>query len=389
MRGLPIASLTLALCLSLPAAVGAKPAPVQLSKPAPAAVASTADALAGRVNQNGRFPGGDERNPANGPAFLHLAATHPDPAIVAAALRAMSYTWRSEPRPGGKRSVMTPDYVTVVRARLAAEEGIVRAAALRAARLPLNGRTPDAGVLDAVLAMVTKGSVADQLAAMSALGNVQAFARSRTTKGPIKARVIDTLEPLLLSKEPVIIAATLRRLERSGYPGMPKADAIAAHTLRLAKHPEAAVRGESLRLASTLAGKKADDKLIGRIDASLGDSDPYVRATAAEMAVEFKHRPAVHRIMELIDDEAPAIRKVGGFTALDGRPGQERFRVETSGRLDEVALAAVDALTDGIGPKLECRVSGRNRKAARAQAKADAKAWYAANGSKVPGAPKK
>ncbi len=387
MRGLPIASLTLAFCLALPAVAGAELAPIKLSRSAPADVVSTADALAAGV-EGGRFSGAEERNPENGQAFLHLAATHPDPAVVAASLRAMTYTWRSTPRPGGKRSVMNRDFVTVVHTRLGAEEGIVRKSALRAARLPLSGKSPDPGVLDAVLGLIEKGSTADRLAALITLGNVQAFARSRATKGPLKARVIDALMPLLLTKDAAVVASTLRRLSRSAYPGMPQVKALAGHAQRLAKHPEPAVRGEALRLATTLAGRKASSALTGQLVLGISDKDPFVRATAIELAAELKHRPAVHAIVKLIGDEAPAVRKVGGFTGLDGRPGQARFRVETGGRVDDVALAAMDDLTDGIGAKLECRVSGRDRKAARTKARADAKAWYAAHGSKVPGAKK-
>lgn len=379
-------ALAFALTLTFGADALARPAPVQLSQPMPAGVSATADALAAKVRE-GRVPGADERDPDHGLAFLHLAATHPDPAVVAAALRGMSYTWRTEPRKGGRRQVMNPDYVAVVRARLGDADGMVRQQALRAARLPLGAATPDAQVLDAVLAMLGRPAPADRIAAVTALGNVRDFARPRPSSGPIKARVVDAVMPLLQAKEPAVIGAGLARLYRSAYPKMPQADALEGHAQRLAKHPESAVRGESLRLAVALAGDKPSESLIGRLMLGLGDQDPFVRAVSAELLAELRHRPALHRIMPLVDDEASAIRKVGGYTDLDGRPGQQRFRPESGGRVDDVALRAVDTLSEGIGSKLECAVTGRDRKKARIKARTDAKAWYAAHKDRIASAP--
>lgn len=388
MRGLELfTALAFALSLSLAGTADAKPAPVKLSKPAAAEVTATADGLAGRI-KNGRFPGVEERNPANGPAFLYLAATHPDPIVVAAALRAMSYTWRAEPRKGGKRTVMNADYVAVIKARLTDADGIVRKEALRAARLPLGRKDPDAAVLDALLAMLASENPGDQIAALTAVANVRAFARPRATKGPLKVRIIDAIMPLLRSREPAVVATALFRLNRSGYAGMPQAQALAGHSLRLAKHPEGAVRGEAMRLAATLEGKKASPKLVGRLMLGLGDKDPYARATAAELLAEYGVRGAVHQMMPLVDDEASAVGKVGGFRALDGRPGQQRFRAVTGSRVDDVALNAIDRLSEGVGSPLDCKVEGRKRKEARVKAKGAAKAWYADNKSKLPAAPK-
>lgn len=387
MRGLELfTALALAVSLSLAGPADAKPAPVKLSQPAAADVSATADDLVSRI-KNGRFPGVEERNAANGQAFLHIAATHPDPVVVAAALRAMSYTWRAEPRKGGKRSVMNADFVAVVRARMTDADGVVRKEALRAARLPLGRKTPDAATLDTLLKMFESAETADRVAALSAVANVRAYNRARATQGPLKARIIEAIMPLLRSNDPVVVASALFRLNRSGYAGMPKAKELEGHSKRLAKHPEAAVRAEAMRLAVTLSGKKPDGALIGRLMLGLKDQEPYVRATAAELLAELKQRGAVHALMELLDDEGPATRKVGGFRDLDGRPGQQRFRTGTGGRVDDVALHAIDELTDGVGAALSCRVEGRDRKAARDKAKADARAWYAANKSKLPAAP--
>ncbi len=384
MRGLELFAV-LALSLALAAPAGAKPAPVPLSQPAAAAVVQTADALAARVT-NGRFPGPDERNAANGPAFLHLAANHPDPVVVAAALRAMSYTWRSSPRKGSKRTVMNDDYVAVVRVRLTDADGPVRGAALRAARLPLGTKNPDPAVVDTLLKLFESANPGDQIAALGAVTNIRAYSRARATKGPLKARVIDAIMPLLKSKEPAVIASALFRLNRSAYASMPKAKELARETARLAKHPEPAVRGEALRLATTLSGKKPDARLLGQLNMALGDAEPYVRATAAELLGELKQRAAVHGLMKLLDDDGSALRKVGGYRDLSGRPGKARFRAETGGRVDDVALQAIDGLTDGIGAPLECKVQGRDRKASRAAGKAAAKAWYGKHKGKLPAA---
>lgn len=386
MRGLELFAV-LALSLALAAPAAAKPAPVKLSKPAAAEVVQTADALAAKI-KNGRFPGADERNAANGQAFLHLAANHPDPIVVAAALRAMSYTWRAEPRKGGKRSVMNADFVAVVRTRLSDADGVVRQQALRAARLPLGGKAPDETVLATLLAMLGSDNPADQIAALGSTANVRAFIQARSTKGPLKARVIEAILPLLKSKEPAVVATALFRLNRAAYPGMPQAKVLERETLRLAKHPEAAVRGEALRLATSLGGKSPDKALLGRLMLGLKDKDPFVRATAVELLGELRQKGAVHAIIGLVEDAGSAVRKVGGYRELDGKPGKARFRAGTGSRVDEVALAAIEGLSQGTGAKLSCKVSGRDRKKARAEGVAAAKAWYAKNKSKLPAAPK-
>lgn len=370
----------------LPAFASAGPPAVKLKKPLAAAEADAATALASQV-RNGRFIGAAERDPANGRLFLHLAATHDDPAVIAASLRAMSYTWRRQPRRGGKRPVMDADYIAVVKARLGASEDAVRAQALRAARLPIGGKKPDVAVIDQVLTILARPAVPDQLAALTSVANVSDFSSNRATRGPLKAKVTKAVLPLLDSKEPIVVATALYRLAKAAFPGMPEARALAGHSLRLAKHPEPAVRGESLRLAAGLAGKKPDNQLIGRLTMALKDPNGYVRAVAVELLTQFKHVPSTHAIMGLIEDEAAAVHKLSGPKTLDGRDGSRRFRAESARRVDVVALRAVDRLTNGIGPDLKSTPKGKNKKKARAKAVKDAKAWYGKHKGKLPAAP--
>lgn len=374
----------LALLTALPAGLAlAAPAPVPLQKPATADEVALADALVGRM-RDGRFVGADERNPDHGRAFLHLAASSTDPTVVAAALRALAYTWRREPRNNARRPAMNADYVKVVSARLADSEGRVRNEALRAARLPLGGAKPEAGVLDAVLKMLASPNEADRLAAIEAVYNVRDFSTARQTQGPLKERVVRALLPLLDDKAPHILAATLYAFAQAGYPGMPEAKTIEAKALRLAKHPEAAVRAEALRVAVALAGKKADDRLRERLMGALGDEAPYVRASATELLAEVKYLPAVHALMKLIEDGAKSTRKVDGYRDLSGQPGSRRFRPETGGRVDVVALRAIDVLTDTVDAKFDCTPRGRDQKQARQAAVEKAREWYAANQGKIP-----
>lgn len=374
----------LAALTGLPAGAAlAAPAPVPLQQPASADETALADLLVSRL-RDGRFVGADERNPDHGRAFLHLAATSSDPVIVAAALRGLSYTWRREGRESARRPAMNADYVKVVRARLADADGRVRLEALRAARLPLGGKKPDASILDAVLAMLTSKNEADQIAAIEALYNVRDFASPRAMPGPIKEKVIKAMLPLLDEKSPQLVAGALYAFAQSAYPAMPEAATIDARGLRLAKHPEPAVRAESLRVAVALAGKKADDRLLERLVTSLGDRSAYVRASAAELLAEVRYVPAVHALVNLIEDGARSTHKITGYRDLAGKPAVRRFRPESGGRVDVVALRAIDGLTHSIDPKFECTPRGRDQKQARQEAVDKVRVWYAANQAKVP-----
>lgn len=378
-----LALVVLATLTVLPAgSVLAGPAPVKVKKPASADDQALAKTLVERM-RDGRFVGVDERNSVNARAFLHLAATSDDPAVVAAALHALSYTWSRTARRNSKRPAVNADYVTVVRARLGAKNDRIRGEALRAARLPIGGDKPDQATIDAVLALLASPGEANQIAALEAVYNIRAFASPRRMSGPLKAKVIKAVLPLLDSKSHAVVAGAFYAFAQSAYADMPEAATLAARAKRSGKHPEPAVRAEALRLASALA-PKADTELTERLLSALGDDSPYVRASAAELLAERKYVPAVHPLMKLIEDTARATRKVAGYRDLTGKPGARRFRPETGGRVDEVALRAIDELTDSIDPKLSCSPRGRDQKQARREAVEQAQSWYEANKAKIP-----
>lgn len=378
-----LALVVLTALTALPAGtVFAGPTPVKVKKPASADDQALAKALVGRM-RDGRFVGIDERSPVNGRAFLHLAATSDDPAIVAAALRGLSYTWSRTARRGSKRPAVNADYIAVVRTRLGEKDGRIRGEALRASRLPIGGEKPDMPTVDAVLALLASANEADQVAALEAVYNIRAFSSPRRTPGDLKAKVIKAVLPLLDSKSHAVAAGAFYAFAQSAYAGMPEAATLAARAKRSAKHPEPAVRAEALRLTSALASK-TDDELTERLLSALGDPSPYVRASAAELLAERKYVPAVHPLMKLIEDKEKATRKITGFRDLAGKPGTRRFRPETGGRVDEVALRAIDELTDSIDPKLKCTPRGRDQKQARREAVERAQTWYEANKDKIP-----
>lgn len=388
-----LVNLALAFSLALPAAAltgtlsstaSAKPAPITLSKVAPDAQSRGDELVAGM--KNGRFAGVAERKVENAQAFLHLAAQHPDPAVVAAALRAMSFTWRREGKSKSKRPAMTPDYIKVVNTRLSDADGVVRLAALRAARLPLGGRSANAETVDLVLKMLGAKDAADRIAGLEAIYNVRDFQTNRPTKGKRKAQIIQAVIPLLQDKEPWLIAAAVHRLARVAYPTMPEAKALAAQSLRLAKHSEAGVRGGALLLAANLAGQKPDAKLLGRLRMGLKDPSPYVRGLAADLLGGTGKAVYVHDLMPLLDDSASAVIKVGNYRNLAGKQNFQRFRPDGGAKVNVVAVKAIDALVKRVDGKFTSMPKGRDRKAAQAKAIADAKAWYAAHKAKLPAA---
>lgn len=386
-----LVNLALAFSLALPATAvtlgsaqpaWAKPAPITLSQ-VPAGAQAQGDALVGQM-KNGRFPGVAERDGSNAQAFLYLAARHPDPAVVAAALHAMSFTWRRQAKPNARRPAMNADYVKVVNTRLTDADGVVRLGALRAARLPLGGKRPDATTVDTVLKMLAAKDAAERIAGLEAIYNVRDFQSNRPTKGTRKAQIIEAVMPLLQDKEPWLIAAAAHRLARVAYPTMPQAKTLEAQSMRLAKHNEAAIRGGALLLAANLAGKKPDARTLGRLRMSLKDASPYVRALSAGLLGNIGNAAVVHDLMPLLDDEAKAVIKVGNYRNMAGKQRAERFRPDGGSRVDVAAIKAIERLAKTVDRTFSLELKGRDRKAARAKAVADAKAWYAANKGKLP-----
>lgn len=363
-----------------------KQTPVKLSGTPDAAVVTGANSLADQV-RGAQFPHITRRDPALARQFLWLAATHPEPEVVAAALDGMGRTFAR--RKHKERPTVDENFRKVVRARLGSKAGVVQMQALRAARLIIGDEKVDAGTLDKMIELAEKGSTTARVAAIRALGNVRDFQIAKARPGDAKAKVVKAILPALSAPDAVLQAVAADRLGRSAYPDMPERAPVLEAARGLLTHADAAVRATALMLAARVAKPADVASLSAPVMAGLAAAEPFVRAAAAEAAATLKLTAAAHAIVPLLDDAGKATAELRP-KGLDGKKDRILLRPETSARVDEVALYALETLSAGLPAAARHKVtslSGRDRDARRAKAVADAKAWYAAQKGALPPAP--
>jgi hypothetical protein len=363
-----------------------KQTPVKLGGTPDAAVVTGANDLAEQV-RGAQFPHITRRDPALARQFLWLAATHPEPEVVAAALDGMGRTFAR--RKHKERPTIDENYRKVVRARLGSKAGVVQMNALRAARLIIGDEKVDAGTLSKMTEMAEKGSTTARIAAIRALGNVRDFQIAKARPGDAKAKVVKAILPALGASDTTLQAIAADRLGRSAYPELPERAKVLEAAKGLLTHKEAAVRAPALMLAARLAKPADAAALAGPVMAGLADADPFVRAAAAEAAATLKMTAAAHALVGLLDDAGKAMAELRP-KGLDGKKDRVVLRPETSTRVDEVALYALESLSAGLPAAARHKVqplSGRDRDDRRTKAVEAAKAWYAAHKGALPPAP--
>lgn len=311
----------------------------------------------------------------NARAWLHLAATHDDPKVVAAALMGMERTWSRTAKGKSKRAKVDEDYRKVVLARLKDADGAVRAGALRATRLLL-GEKPDAEVLARIIEMIAKDSPAGREAAMAAAFNIQDFQLAQKRAGDVKDRVVAAIAPALEASEPWLVAAALHHLARTAFPEMPQRDGLMAKARALLAHADPGVRGQAMLLAARIAKKAEHEELGSELAKGLTDPHPHVRATAAEATGTVQYQPAVPAMVKLLDDGEKNAYVLTGYTALDGEKGKLPLGV-VGNRVDESALEGLALMTKGLPKRFEYGgLSGKDSAKKRTDAIAKAKAFF-------------
>ncbi len=322
----------------------------------------------------------DLMDAANSHAFLHLAARSADPKVVAEALRGMARSWsRGEGK--SKRPTINKDFRKVVSQRLGVKDANVLAGALAAARLVAGGSTPDAKVVDRIIALATSGVPAVRLAAFRALHNVRAFQVAKPAKGKTKGKVVAALLTALEAKQAWLVAGALDELAGASFSGLPHRDKVLAATRKLAAHADPGVRGLALLTASRVASAKERADIAKLVRGHFKHKNAFVRGAAADAAAALGERSLLHDLLALLDDAGKAEHMVKGFTAADVKAGEIRLRVE-GGRVDAAALRAFKSLSNGKFSYV--RGGGAKRDAKRAAAITQAKAWYAKAKSKLP-----
>lgn len=188
----------------------------------------------------------------------------------------------------------------------------------------------------------------------------------------------------LLDPSPPVVSEVLDRARFRAAGIAQPGPWVATARFALRAHLDPGIRGRSALLLARLA---PDDPGVRRdLRGLLHDDHPYTRSAAAEALGEIGDPAAVHRLMTLLDDEAPNGWLMLPFTGTSGR---ERRQVHTGShleRVDDAALRALQAVTASMGDdgfayrEVQLRYLELDLIAARR----DAREWYEAHLDSLP-----
>lgn len=352
----------------------ASEAPVAGVTVAPVAISATLDEagqrtrmdLAGKI-LDGKLKGLALRNRKNAPFFLDLAASHPHPKVVAGALGAMSRTFT---RDDDKGTPVDEDYRKVVRVRLEAKDQTIRLAALGATRLLVSGK-PEAPFVDLLIAAAKSEDEATRTRASRILTQLSVVQTGEPANDPLLPKVLGALVAAAKDAPASTAATIMERLARPMTATTPHRAELAALALANRASADPGVRGAAnLLFATTATDKAATAKALV---ADLAHADGYVRGATLEALGLLGHAPAVHAIVERLDDEAGAVHQI------QTKPRPIPLALDYGRQVNHVALGALRDLS-----KKGFDFDRGDLKREPAAVIAAAKAWYKKAQKQIP-----
>ncbi len=267
------------------------------------------DALLTKVDkESARFSNKELNRRANAPLFTYVAATKTDPLYVRAALSAMHVAYSTHSK---RKATPDADYEAVVKYYLKSDNDAIVAAALLAARTGISGQDGLAGLIEPVIDLGAR--YPDGPGRFALIQTLQAVTASKRTE-PLMAVYRNSLT----SEHPYVQSAALQALYRSTRT-INEPTSVKEQALALLAHADPGVRGRAVELLGAIGG---DDKsVIASVSKSLDDSSGFVRAQACSALARLRHKPAIHKMMEMLADESSTRHDIRGFKQLDGRPG--------------------------------------------------------------------
>ena len=281
---------------------------------------------------------------ANVALFLDLAAGPRPARVVAAALHALGEASAPEPVPEDRLPV-TPDYRTVVVARMLAPSRLVQHEAFEATAPLIGGKTADAATLAALTRILkTHKDPAVRHAAVRTLRHVS-LSGLRSSPG--------LAEPVLTAcadAEPVVRIQALALLQvmgtSSGFikaAGQARVVKVLQAGMRHADLATRVVATTSLATVVLTVEEPERSAVLGQFVALLDDAQPALRAAGAMALLRSPQPRAMQRLLVLLDDTATTEVRVPGPAALDGEK-LETTVTAVAGSLRTVGHAAVQAL---------------------------------------------
>jgi len=356
-----------------PSPSAATAARFEASSPVPAAPASVAPKAP-------VAPGGPSAASA-AQSLTTLAENSEDPRVLVATLEALGSTYAAR---GTRKPRPDAELERVLVKHLASTNDAVSRAALTAARVSLLGAEPQAGVVEAVVALThSNEALPRRAAALEALNFLRPDRRSPS--------VLSALAAALGAEPPELVSLALLALSRSGTsleaaPEATRAE-LAGHVLRLLDHGNPGVRGRALLVLAEIPSLAPDDRRYEAGTRALLDRDAYVNAQAADLLARCGRPAAIHRLVEGVLDFRAARYELRAAPGIGGASGVLVHEVPGRRSVAEAVVFAMKRLGEahaGLEPLVVSLRDRHSDDALVARNAAEASAWYLRNRRKIP-----
>jgi hypothetical protein len=323
---------------------------------------------------NDRFPNESCYEKSNARAFVWIAAAKTEPATQAAALDCM-YSTFTHTQSVDTKEMVNADYKLVVSTLLDSPDDTVRARAIEAARVSIDGDVPDNPTIGKLVGMAG-ASAAQRYAVLDTLWYVDSWDKDDAIAG-VYIGALDAAEPY-------VVSAALSKL-RSGYYNLSDGAGAYKKVEGLLAHDDPGVRGRALEALAAMASKHGDAGAAG--DAAhklLKDGHPYVRSEAAGAVASLKREASIHQLMNMIEDSEKNTYDIEGFKLLDGSDGRLHHDGSAWSRVDDAVFSALKTMTYGGDDPFDYQVKADTKDQDLADAVDDARAWYDRNKDELP-----
>ena len=339
-------------------------------------VQAKAEALVAGM-KNGAFDYQETDKAENAQAFLYLADTSEDPAVQAAALRAMDNTWYSQEYKD--YPIVNEEYHQVILKRLGSDDGSVQAAALKAGGASVAVDPPSRPVIDKLVELMsTDGKPELHYSVMDAIYRMDDWEDDDAVAGAVLKA---------MQNDPAYVKSEILFRADSAY-GLSNRAEWWDEVKKSLDDPDPGVRGRAVSVAYTL-GRSDDAKkaeLAEKIHGMLDDEHPYVRSEAAEVLAQMQHFASLPKFIALLDDSEGNTYDIRDFKEINGNSGSVHHDGSPWSRVDDAMLYAIERLTGSMGEqKFDYGdVGGDDWEEDIKREIGRAKEWYAANKGNIP-----
>ncbi|MEI8256463.1 MAG: HEAT repeat domain-containing protein [Deltaproteobacteria bacterium] len=326
---------------------------------------------------NGRFPAAVAVK-ANARPILWLADTSADPAVVRAALLALPTVYTHAARFTQQRELMGPEYCEVVRRQLRSTTPAVQGAAIRATVTCILGDTPNADVLTALVDLASHHPQPEgRYEAMQILWNSSVIRNTPAQMAPYVAA--------LEAPEPWLVSTALFRINGFAY-SYPDKAALATRLIALTQHADPGVRGRAAEILGTIGSRERTlaPQIVPVLMHLLDDPNAFTKSEAMNALASMDHRPALHRIVTMLDDQTSNTYDIRGFNDLLGSTASVHHDGSAWSRVGDAGLNAIRTFSSRMNDPFRYEIHYQTVAADLATSATAARAWFARHLAEVP-----